>query len=71
MRLIAGDKTDLDEAEAMAWFANAESFTDTNGNGKWDPGQYPGNKKLPEIVWLIPKELSVRAGWDNEMNIQL
>jgi hypothetical protein len=44
---------------------------DTNGNGKWDPGQYPGNKKLPEIVWLIPKELSVRAGWDNEMNIQL
>ena len=44
---------------------------DTNGNGKWDTGQYPGNKKLPEIVWLIPKELSVRAGWDNEMDIQL
>ena len=44
---------------------------DSNGNGKWDPGQYPGNKKLPEIVRLIPKELSVRAGWDNEMTIQL
>jgi hypothetical protein len=44
---------------------------DTNGNGKWDPGQYPGNKKLPEIVWLVPKELSVRAGWDNEMTLQL
>lgn len=44
---------------------------DTNGNGKWDPGQYPGNKKLPEIVWLVPKELSVRAGWDNEMLLQL
>jgi len=44
---------------------------DTNGNGKWDPGQYPGNKKLPEIVFLIPKELSVRSGWDNEMTIQL
>ncbi|MFN9589120.1 MAG: Ig-like domain-containing protein [Bacteroidota bacterium] len=44
---------------------------DTNGNGKWDPGQYPGNKKLPEIVFLLPKELSVRSGWDNEMTIQL
>lgn len=44
---------------------------DSNGNGKWDPGQYPGNKKLPEIVRVIPKELSVRAGWDNEMTIQL
>jgi len=44
---------------------------DTNGNGVWDPGQYPGNRKLPEVVYLIPKELSIRANWDNELNIQL
>ena len=44
---------------------------DTNGNGIWDPGQYPGNKQLPEIVYLITKELSVRANWDNEVNVQL
>lgn len=44
---------------------------DTNGNGIWDPGQYPGNRKLPEIVYLIPKELSIRANWDNEITIQL
>jgi len=36
MRLIAGPQTDADIAEAMTWFANEESFTDTNGNGKWD-----------------------------------
>jgi len=44
---------------------------DTNGNGIWDPGQYPGNKQLPEIVYLITKELSVRANWDNEVTVQL
>lgn len=44
---------------------------DTNGNGIWDPGQYPGNRKLPEVVYLIPKELSIRANWDNELTIQL
>ncbi|NDA61367.1 MAG: hypothetical protein EBX50_04920 [Chitinophagia bacterium] len=44
---------------------------DTNGNGIWDPGQYPGNRKLPEVVYLIPKELSIRANWDNELMIQL
>jgi subtilisin family serine protease len=36
MRLIAGPQTDADIAEAMTWFANEESFADTNGNGKWD-----------------------------------
>jgi len=44
---------------------------DTNGNGIWDPGQYPGNKKLPEVVYLISKELSLRANWDNEVLVQL
>jgi len=44
---------------------------DTNGNGIWDPGQYPGNKKLPEVVYLISKELSIRANWDNEVLVQL
>lgn len=43
---------------------------DTNGNGVWDPGQYPGNRKLPEVVYLIPKELSIKANWDNELSIQ-
>ncbi|MBU3744312.1 MAG: hypothetical protein FGM61_07160 [Sediminibacterium sp.] len=43
---------------------------DTNGNGIWDPGQYPGNRKLPEVVYLIPKELSIKANWDNELSIQ-
>jgi len=44
---------------------------DANGNGIWDPGQYPGNKKLPEVVYMISKELSLRANWDNEVLVQL
>jgi hypothetical protein len=44
---------------------------DTNGNGIWDPGQYPGNKKLPEVVYLISKELSIKANWDNEVIVEL
>jgi hypothetical protein len=44
---------------------------DANGNGIWDPGLYPGNKKLPEVVYLISKELSLRANWDNEVLVQL
>jgi hypothetical protein len=44
---------------------------DANGNGIWDPGLYPGNKKLPEVVYMISKELSLRANWDNEVLVQL
>ena len=44
---------------------------DTNGNGIWDPGQYPGNKKLPEVVYLISKEISIKANWDNEVIVEL
>jgi subtilisin family serine protease len=39
MRLIADAQTDADIAEAMTWYANEESFTDTNENGKWDENE--------------------------------
>ena len=44
---------------------------DKNRNGIWDPGHFFGYKRQPEIVQLIPKALTIRANWDNEVNIPL
>lgn len=44
---------------------------DTNKNGVWDTGAFGKVKRQPEIVQLITKPLSVRANWDNEVNIEL
>lgn len=44
---------------------------DTNQNGVWDTGAFGKVKRQPEIVQLIAKPLSVRANWDNEVNIEL
>ena len=39
---------------------------DTNGNGKWDPGQFFGIKKQPELVKPIEQKITVKPAWDNE-----
>lgn len=45
---------------------------DTNKNGKWDTGHFTSNKKQqPEHVISIPRTLSIRANWDNEVTIAL
>jgi hypothetical protein len=41
-------------------------FDDVNGNGKWDPGQFFGEKRQPEIVHPIRQSITVKANWDNE-----
>lgn len=43
---------------------------DTNQNGIWDTGNYKA-KRQPETVYLIPRQLAVRANWDNEVTIAL
>lgn len=43
---------------------------DDNRNGVWDPGSYT-HKRQPEKVVTMPKKISVRAGWDNEKDIEL
>jgi uncharacterized protein (DUF2141 family) len=42
---------------------------DTNKNGIWDTGSFKLNKKQPEIVIEIPKPISVRNNWDNEITV--
>lgn len=43
---------------------------DDNKNGIWDPGNYK-KRKQPEIVKQLNKKLSVRANWDNEIEVAL
>ncbi len=43
---------------------------DTNKNGKWDPGEF-SRKQQPEIVVLVPRQITIKANWDNEVNIAL
>ena len=43
---------------------------DKNKNGTWDPGNFV-SKRQPEKVFSVPKRESVRANWDNEIEIVL
>jgi len=44
---------------------------DANKNGKWDPGAFFGKHLQPERVMPIPRKLTVKANWDNEIDITL
>ena len=43
---------------------------DRNGNGKWDTGKYM-DKRQPEKVEFIPRDLKVRANWDHDISYVL
>ena len=44
---------------------------DENKNGKWDTGSFTPIKRQPEKVFYIPRQLNIRANWDNETTIAL
>lgn len=44
---------------------------DRNGNGKWDPGQFFGVKRQPELAKPVERKIPVKAGMDNEFDISL
>jgi len=46
---------------------------DENNNGRWDTGKYGfGNApKQPEKIWILPYKLTIRADWENELNITI
>lgn len=44
---------------------------DDNRNGKWDPGQFFKNRHQPEKVKPIPRKLTVKPNWTNELDITL
>jgi uncharacterized protein (DUF2141 family) len=39
---------------------------DTNDNGKWDPGQFFGTKRQPELVKPVDQKITIKPNWDNE-----
>jgi uncharacterized protein (DUF2141 family) len=44
---------------------------DTNGNGKWDTGEFFKKHKQPEKVVTVMKKFTVKANWDNDRDITL
>jgi hypothetical protein len=46
-------------------------FDDLNENGKWDPGQFFGKKRQPELVHPIQRTFTIKANWDNEFEVAL
>jgi len=44
---------------------------DKNKNGKWDPGQFYGGRRQPELVRPLNKKIMIRPNWDNEYEITL
>jgi hypothetical protein len=44
---------------------------DANKNGKWDPGEFFGQRRQPERVVALRTKLNVKAKWDRVDTIQL
>ncbi|NDF97497.1 MAG: hypothetical protein EB101_00900 [Chitinophagia bacterium] len=44
---------------------------DANGNGRWDTGQFFGQRRQPEKVQAIDKKISIKPGWSNEYEIDI
>jgi uncharacterized protein (DUF2141 family) len=44
---------------------------DRNKNGIWDTGQFFGKHLQPERVLPVKRKITVKANWDNEVDIQL
>ena len=41
-------------------------FSDSNGNGRWDTGDY-AQRRQPERVTYYPEKLVIRENWDTEI----
>ena len=49
---------------------NIKLIIDKNNNGFWDSGNLT-TKTLPEITFLYPEEIQLRANWDLVLNWNL
>ncbi|MDB5206574.1 MAG: hypothetical protein JWR72_1649 [Flavisolibacter sp.] len=46
-------------------------FYDANNNGKWDAGQFFGKKRQPELVKPIERRITIKAGFENDVDLSL
>ncbi|MBL7737812.1 MAG: Ig-like domain-containing protein [Chitinophagaceae bacterium] len=44
---------------------------DANKNGVWDPGEFFGRHRQPELVTPVQRKISVKPNWENEFEIAL
>lgn len=44
---------------------------DENKNGTWDPGQFFGKRKQPELVKPVERKINIKPNWQNEFEIAL
>jgi hypothetical protein len=44
---------------------------DDNKNGVWDPGQFFGKHRQPELVKPVERKITVKPAWENEIEITL
>lgn len=44
---------------------------DANQNGKWDPGSFFKDRHQPERVQIIPRKVTIKAKWVNEVDFSL
>lgn len=50
---------------------NLRILYDENKNGVWDPGQFFGQHKQPELVKPVERKITVRTNWSEETQIAL
>jgi hypothetical protein len=50
---------------------NLRVLYDDNKNGRWDPGDFFGKHKQPEIVKPLTRKITVRVNWDDTIEIAL
>ena len=46
-------------------------LNDDNKNGVWDPGEFFGTRKQPELVKPIQRAINVKANLDNSFDIDV
>jgi hypothetical protein len=44
---------------------------DRNGNGKWDPGQFFGTKRQPELVRPLERRVIIKGGQAADIEVSL
>jgi len=50
---------------------NLRILNDTNTNGVWDPGEFFGNRRQPELVKPIQRTINVKPGMDTPIEINV
>ena len=68
---VFGNTTEFSQALFLPGEYELRILFDDNKNGKWDPGEFFGKHKQPEIVKQIERKITVKPSWQNEFELAL